>query len=163
MVGVNDTEFFLKLYKDYINELLRYAKRWVDEYLAEDLVEETYLAAWKDIRKVRKHTAPRKWLYKTLYHKCTHEVERKSYCMEISMELSAFDAIYTDERKSISDLIPKGLSQAEEKLLRMRYEENAEFQDIAEFLEIKEVAARKRVARAVAKCRKLLTEDISGK
>ena len=63
------------------------------------------------------------------------------------------------EQKSTEE----GLSQAEEKLLRMRYEENAEFQDIAEFLGIKEVAARKRVARAVAKCRKLLTEDISGK
>lgn len=160
---MNDTEFFLKLYKDYINELLRYAKRWVDEYLAEDLVEETYLAAWQDIHTVQKHTAPRKWLYKTLYHKCTHEVERKSYRMEISMELSTFDAIYSDEKRSISDLIPKGLSQAEEELLRMRYEDNAEFQDIAEFLGIKEVAARKRVARAVAKCRKLLMEDVSEK
>ena len=163
MVDMNDTEFFLKLYKDYINELLRYAKRWVDEYLAEDLVEETYLAAWQDIHKVQEHTAPRKWLYKTLYHKCTHEVERKSYRMEISMELSAFDAIYSDEKKSISDLIPKGLPQAEEELLRMRYEENAGFQDIAEFLGIKEVAARKRVARAVAKCRQLLMGDVSGK
>ena len=160
---MDDTEFFLKLYKDYINELLRYAKRWVDEYLAEDLVAETYLAAWEDIHKVQKHTAPRKWLYKTLYHKCTHEVERKSYQMEISMEMSAFDAIYSDEKKSISALIPKGISPAEEKLLRMRYEDNADFQDIAEFLGIKEVAARKRVARAVAKCRKILMEDISEK
>lgn len=156
---MNNEEYFMQLYKAYIAELLRYAGRWVDKHLAEDLVDETYLAAWASIESLRSHPAPRKWLYKTLYHKCSHEVERKSYQLEIPTEFSQIEDIPAMEERRIADILPEGLTKAETELILMRYEKEMDFIDIAETLGIKETAARRRVTRAIAKCRMLLLAE----
>lgn len=156
---MDDRDFFQELYREHIQELLRYARRRVDRHLAEDLVDETYLAAWAAIKDIRAHPAPRKWLFRTLFHKCSHELERKSYQMEISTELSAMDVLPAELEGRILELLPVGLSREDEELLILRYEQRMDFRDIAERLGIREEAARKRVTRAVARCRKLLLVD----
>lgn len=160
-MGEEDKLQFQILYEKYMPELLRYAKRWLDDYLAEDVVEETFLIAWKNIAKLRTHPSPRKWLYVTLNHRCLHEVKRKSYQMEISCELENTDSAALFDEHGVLGVLPIGLSEKEIKLLTWRYEEQCEFFEIADRLGIKEGAARKRVHRAVEHCRILILEHRS--
>lgn len=151
-----DRKQFRILYEKYMPELLRYAKRWLDNYLAEDVVEETFLIVWKNIGKLRIHSSPRKWLYVTLNHKCLHETKRKSYQLEIPYEFEKATFQVSPDNNGIFSILPAGLSKEEIKLLTWRYEEQYEFSEIADRLGIKEGAARKRVFRAVEHCRILI-------
>lgn len=149
-------KLFQIFYEKYMPEMLRYAKRWLDDYLAEDVVEETFLAAWKNIVKLRVHPSPRKWLYVTLNHKCLHETKRKSYQVEMPCEFENTTFQASSDEHGILNILPAGLSEKEIKLLIWRYEEQCEFSEIADRLGIKETAARKRVFRAIEHCRILI-------
>lgn len=157
-MGEEDRILFQTLYEKYVRELLQYAKRWVDGYLAEDLVEETFLAAWSNIRKLHTHPSPRKWLYVTLNHKCSHEVNRKSFRMEVPTEIDKLGYAAAGGDQGLMEILPKGLSEKEIQLLKWRYEERYDFIEIAEYLAIREDAARKRVLRAVEHCRRLIID-----
>lgn len=61
----------------YINDLFRTATRMVGEKTrAEDVVQETYLQAWKSFHTFQPGTNCRAWLFKILFH-CVHHDRRK--------------------------------------------------------------------------------------
>lgn len=151
----SNVDFFREQYVEHIDELLNYATRHVDECLAEDLVEETFVVAWQKIEALQEHTNPRLWLYRTLKYKCMREMARKSYQLEFPLD-DDIPSQLDIHSNSIIEILPKGLSAEDIWLLTRRYQDRLEFSDIAEQLGIKEGAARRRVARAVARCRTLI-------
>lgn len=61
----------------HINDLFRTATRILGEKSsAEDVVQETYLQAWKSFRSFQPGTNCRAWLFKILFH-CVHHHRRK--------------------------------------------------------------------------------------
>ena len=63
----------------HLNELFRTALRSIgDRSEAEDLVQETYLQAWKSFHRFEPGTNCRAWLYKILFHVIAHH-RRKWY------------------------------------------------------------------------------------
>jgi RNA polymerase sigma-70 factor (ECF subfamily) len=61
----------------HINDLFRTAARMLgDRSRAEDVVQETYLQAWKSFHKFQPGTNCRAWLFKILFH-CAHHRRRK--------------------------------------------------------------------------------------
>ncbi len=81
----------------HIDDLYRTAKRLTrDENQAEDLVQETYMQAWKSFANYELGTNCRAWLYKILFNKFEHH-RRKLYTQskyfqeadELVFELSA--------------------------------------------------------------------------
>lgn len=151
---MTNEEFFLQLYDEHFEKLLRYASRRFEAYLAEDLVSETFLEAWHKIRKVRAHENPKLWLFRTLSNKCKHQTERKSYQMEVELDESDFPDPATLGGASIMGLLPRDLAPSDTRYLTMRFEKKMDYQSIAEELGVSEDAARRNVARAVVRCRK---------
>lgn len=63
----------------HIDELFRVAKRMTrDQSVAEDLVQETFMQAWKSFDRYEPGTNCRAWLYKILFNKYEHH-RRKKY------------------------------------------------------------------------------------
>lgn len=61
----------------HLNDLFRTAMRLVrDRTRAEDLVQETFLQAWKSFHRFEANTNCRAWLYKILFHIASHHRRR---------------------------------------------------------------------------------------
>jgi RNA polymerase sigma-70 factor, ECF subfamily len=70
----------------YLNDLFRTALRVIGSRAeAEDLVQETYLQAWKSFHRFERGTNCRAWLFKILFH-VTHHHRRKSYNSRTTFE-----------------------------------------------------------------------------
>lgn len=62
----------------YIDELFRTAKRLTMNTVdAEDLIQETFMQAWKSFDKYEQGTNCRAWLYKIMFHKFEHQRRTK--------------------------------------------------------------------------------------
>ena len=162
MMRANPAAFFQELYGQYRAELLRFADRWVGTPISEDVVEETFLVAWSKIDVLREHTSPKHALYRILHYKCIHEVSRKSYQSELSTDIDALFVPEASPTKGLFEILPVGLPAADQEILLLRFEEGRDFSEIAERLGIQEPAARKRLTRAIGRCRKLLLEPPRG-
>ena len=59
--------------RDHAGDLYRFASRLCrDAATAEELVQETFYHAWKDIRKLRRADKARPWLFRILRHRYAH-------------------------------------------------------------------------------------------
>ena len=156
-----DLELFQDLFNTYRRPLLRFAERKVGPDLSEDLVDETFLIAWHHIQTLQSHPMPKQWLFRTLDHKCRHEIARKSFQMEIATDIESLP-VPVHMECGLLELLPEGLSKAERDILIFRFELGMEFSKIADCLGIREPAARRRLSRTVAKVRRLLTSSSCG-
>jgi RNA polymerase sigma-70 factor (ECF subfamily) len=69
----------------HMNDLVRTATRVVrDRVEANDLVQETYLQAWKSFHRFEPGTNCRAWLYKIMFH-VIHHHRRKTYRMNLRL------------------------------------------------------------------------------
>lgn len=59
---------------------------------------------------------------------------------------------------SLEEMLPKQLSQSDREILMWRFEQNMDYDEIAERLGISEVGCRSRVSRAVKRCREFLQQ-----
>ncbi len=62
----------------HLNELFRTAARLVGSRTeAEDLIQETYMQAWKSFHRFELGTNCRAWLFRILFNKANHQRRRK--------------------------------------------------------------------------------------
>lgn len=79
MTADNAPEIFEAEAMLHLNDLFRTAKRLtMNETQAEDLVQETFMQAWKSFGQYEPGTNCRAWLYKILFNKFDHH-RRKNY------------------------------------------------------------------------------------
>ena len=93
----NKQRFFEQLVSAYANDLYRYAF-WLCKQptMAEDLVQETFMRAWKSIEKLNDEKAAKAWLITILRRENARQYEKKQpQCIEI--EEALFQADFHDE------------------------------------------------------------------
>lgn len=74
-----DTSAFAKLYSQYANELYRYAVYMMgNTHDAEDVVQESVVAAWRSIRSLNDDSLFKAWLFKILTNKCKTELMKRN-------------------------------------------------------------------------------------
>ncbi len=74
-----DTSAFAKLYSQYVNELYRYAVYMMgNTHDAEDVVQESVVAAWRSVRSLNDDFLFKAWLFKILTNKCKTELMKRN-------------------------------------------------------------------------------------
>ena len=73
--------------KNYYGDLYRWARYKVsDAHIAEDLVQEVFLAAADSLDKFKKQSSPKTWLFQILNHKLVDYYRKKNSTQVFSME-----------------------------------------------------------------------------
>jgi RNA polymerase sigma-70 factor (ECF subfamily) len=148
-----DQIYFSELFEQEIKKLVAFAYRKThDMALAEDLVGDTFLIAWTQIKKLKKIDSPKAWLYKTLKFKIMNSNRLAENTRTTSFE-SVEELINSDETV-IEEILPSDLSEDAVEIIKMRFEDQASFKEISRHYEISESAARSRVYRIIEVCKK---------
>jgi RNA polymerase sigma factor (sigma-70 family) len=159
---------FESLAEAYGSMLLRTAYLLVqDEEAAKDLVQESFIQAWKKIGQLREPTALRAWLLKILINHASslkRQLARKSALLRAQLLQSSVDAaiLSTDfERGRHEEEID--LAQALERLplkhrtvLILFYYQRMSMPEISSLLGVGENTLRKRLQAALGKMRRML-------
>jgi RNA polymerase sigma-70 factor (ECF subfamily) len=151
----------------YSKDLYRFGY-WLsrDSAIAEDLVQETFLRAWRAIDTLQDAKAAKSWLFTILRRENARRFEKKS----AQAELTTLDDELVDILASVDDDFANidilAIREAFRKLpasyaepLILQVIGGYSCDEIAEIIEVKPGAVMTRVFRARQKLRKLLDED----
>ena len=130
----------------YINELYRTATRLTrNQTDAEDLVQETYMQAWKSFKHYEIGTNCRAWLYKIMFNKFDHHRRKKAtqakYFQEAADEFVFDNASYSTPvpehltDKEIINALDK-LPEHYRSVVLLADVQEFDYKEIAEILEI---------------------------
>ena len=155
---------FERLARDYSTDLFRYGM-WIcgNEALAKDLVQETFLRAWRAIDSLKDEKAAKSWLITILRREYARTFERKvpQFTDVESVVIADDDELEPDERAE-RDLLRKGMHS-----LAPRYREPLLLQvvmgyscaEIANQLGISKSAVMTQLFRAREQLKSKLRED----
>lgn len=148
-------DFIEPLYYDEYERLFHIAYRKTkSRELAQDLVQETFLLAIFHQAKLMGHPKPEAWLMLTLHNLIMNEQRLQSHG-----EVPLDEAVEVPENvgeKTLDELLPVQLQADERQILIWRFEQQISYKEMSRRLGISEDACRKRVLRAVNKCRRFL-------
>ncbi|HSO76691.1 MAG TPA: sigma-70 family RNA polymerase sigma factor [Blastocatellia bacterium] len=161
------TEEFESAALPHLNDLYRTAARVIgNRSEAEDLVQETYLQAWKSFHRFEPGTNCRAWLFKIMFHLIQHR-RRKWYNSKLVQES---DEMLLQDTVAYEPPVPQHLSDedvlAALETIPAQYREAVVLADVQEF-SYKEVAATLgvpvgTVMSRLSRGRKLLRAELSG-
>jgi RNA polymerase sigma-70 factor (ECF subfamily) len=161
------TEEFESAALPHLNDLYRTAARVIgNRSEAEDLVQETYLQAWKSFHRFEPGTNCRAWLFKILFHLIQHQ-RRKWYNLKLVQES---DDMLLQETVAYDPPVPQNLTDEEVvgalAKIPVLYREAVVLADVQEF-SYKEVAATLgvpvgTVMSRLSRGRKLLRAELAG-
>ena len=158
------TELFNRLAEAYSTDLYRYAM-WLcgNDALAKDLVQETYLRAWRALDSLKSEGAAKSWLITILRREYARTFERKvPQFTDVETVVVADDEELEPEERTERELLRKGMAS-----LPPRYREPLLLQvvmghscaEIAEQLGISKSAVMTQLFRAREKLKSKLNED----
>ena len=153
----------------YSKDLYRYGY-WLskDSAIAEDLVQETFLRAWRAIDSLNDAKAAKSWLFTILRRENARRFEKKSAQAELTSlddEMVEIFATVDDDFASIDNMavraairqIPTSYSEP----LVLQVIGGYSCEEIAAIIDVKPGAVMTRVFRARQKLRKILEDDAS--
>ena len=155
---------FDALVRKYADDLLRFGI-WLsgDHTLAHDLVQETFLRAWKALDKLNDFNAAKSWLITILRREHARTFERKRLPMTDIDDVVVADQIdLPPEERAEIDLLRKALLELEVKYrepLTLQVMMGLSITEIAEQLELSESAVMTRLFRAREKLKAKLNPD----
>lgn len=165
-MNVKEQEFE-SLVLAYSKDLFRYGY-WLsrDREIAEDLVQETFLRAWRAIDSLNDAKAVKSWLFTILRRENARRFEKKSAQAELTSlddDMLELFAVVEDKFANIDSMavraalhdLPKKYSEP----LVLQVIGGYSCDEIAEIMQIKSGAVMTRVFRARQKLRNLLEED----
>ena len=155
---------FDALVRKYADDLLRFGI-WLsgDHALANDLVQETFLRAWKALDKLKDVDAAKSWLTTILRREHARTFERKRLPMtDIDNVVVADQVDLPPEDRAEIDLLRKALLELDVKYrepLTLQVVMGLSIAEIAEQLDLTESAVMTRVFRAREKLKEKLDPD----
>ena len=129
---------------------------------AEDVLQETLLAALDGLQGFRAEGTLRAWLLSVARRGCARRLTARSRERQAQEQLAAPEAGASAERVSLgrrARLLLGEIKPTEREALVLRFSAELSFREVGEACGIDEAAARKRVSRGLARLRSLLGED----
>lgn len=152
--------WFDDLYIEFYPKLLSVALRLTDDaHLAEDIVQNTFLALHEQQADLIHHPNIRGWLVVTLRKKLQTELQRRSRTQEVPLEEGIRQTRDPESEESFQNIIPAALSAEERRLLDLHFRQGYSHAEIGRYLGCSETACRMRLLRLITKCRKLLKNE----
>lgn len=168
----NDRKAQLKLYNQYCDGMFTVAMRFVKDTMeAEDIVQEAFIKAFSRIHQYKAEVTFGAWLKRIVINKSIDLLKsKKQQMLELDeVHLKVIDNDYQDEWL-VDDAIT--LNEVKEAIRKLpdKYEyvvmlfliEGYDHQEIAEILNITEVASRTQLSRGKVKLRELLKVTQNG-
>lgn len=164
-----DSNAFAQLYSLTVNKVLNYCKCYLkDEYLAQDAVQDIYISALKNIKKLNDPTLFVAWLNQISFHTCYDICKsRKTDYGDIDSEMmeeicdSKPDSnpenvvMDTDEKKRLKDAINR-LSVSNQQLITLRYFNNMKIDDIVKATGISKSTVKRNLQSAVESLKNMM-------
>jgi len=182
-VQAGDLAAFASLYRRYRSPLLGVAEsRLRERGWAEDVVQETFLCAFKSRHTFRLEANFRTWLWTILFHQCHRHFARRQRGIEKRCEMPACandgeesqllqllesqeppppEQAMARERREKLDLVLAELNPAQADALRLRFFGDLKFREIADTMECSLLTAKNRVRTGLLKMAELLREPAS--
>jgi len=156
MIRERDARFD-QFYSENYGRMVKVAYRATgDMGLAEDLTQDAFVLAVADQDRLWTHPNPVGWLMKALRFMILND-RRRMYHTELPLNEEACRLASWEENK-LWEIMPRTLTQEEQKLFTMCYEERASNREIADRLGISQAACRTRMKRLREKLAKLLDD-----
>lgn len=148
-------QWFDEQYRRHAKKLIGTAYRILgNREAAEDVVQNVFLVMLAQQETVSRLDQPSFWIYKTLRNQIGNEMKRQKYRqaerLDEALDIASYDECFPDLRSQL----PPGLSEADQEILSLCYEEQLSYAEIAERLGISALAAGARLSRARARCKK---------
>ena len=154
---------FRQLVLEHSRAMYRVAWRLVyDDALAEDIVQEAFIKAWKNLEGFRMESSFRSWLQRITVNAAMDMLRKQSRRNQFEVEAPEFETIdhaatpKTDVRIDISSsarAAMQKLSDTERAALMLRHYEGHSIREIAQMLELTSDACKQTIFRAVKKMR----------
>ncbi|KXK51608.1 MAG: RNA polymerase sigma factor RpoE [Chlorobi bacterium OLB7] len=140
----------------HLNDLFRTASRMVGSVSdAEDVVQETYLQAWKSFHKFQQGTNCRAWLFAILFNKIRHYHRARSTAKVVAVDDEILAQVPTPEAVSAEHIRDEDILAALEKIpvgyrevILLADVQEFAYREIAEILEIPIGTVMSRLSRA---------------
>lgn len=168
----NDRRAQLKLYNQYCDGMYIVAKRFVkDSFEAEDIVQEAFIKAFAKLHQYKAEVTFGAWLKRIVINKSIDLIKsKKQQMLELDeAHLKVIDTNYEDEWLVDDAITLEEVKQAINELPdKYRYVvmlfliEGYDHQEIAQILNISEVASRTQLSRGKSKLRELLIVTQNG-
>lgn len=150
-----DTKAFSELYARIYRELYRFALFMMKHPQdAEDAVSETVMAAWENIRKVRKEESFRSWIFTILANKCRRKLMTATYTEELPEGTAAFAADH-EEAQDVKDAL-LALGDEDRYIVSCSVLGGYSSEEIGQMTGLNPATVRSRKARALEKMRHIL-------
>ena len=152
-------EQFAVIYKKYYSDMHYFGKKVLSsEDIAEDVVQETFLVAFRKFDDLLASLSPKGWLFKVLRHIIGDTYRKQARLLE-TLSLSEDYDIPVHDKTNLRLELEGAIGKEDLEILIKLYVERYTYQEIAKIHNISIAAAKKRVQRAKAKLRKELEKN----
>ena len=146
-------EFFEKLYLDWYRALLRYVYRLtLDRQQTEEILQETFLEAYKKIELLRRHKNPSGWMYVTAKNRARNYL-RKMRKPDTVLYLKNYELPSVNE-DDLKYIIPDSFTKEEADIITRYYQDRQSIPEIAKAYGISLSACKMRLKRTRDKLKK---------
>ena len=154
-----DANAFAEIYQEIYKELYRFALYTLkNSHDAEDVVSDTILDAWKEIRSLRQAAAFKGWIFRILTNKC--KMRLKQY-VDKMMELPEDIMVIEPDHSEVMDVrgVFATLQDEERLILAMNLFGGYSSREIGEQLGISDNTVRSKQSRALKKMETMLVKS----
>ncbi len=167
-----DTKAFALLVQRYEPRLLRFSWRWIRDYrVSEDIVQEVFVAVWRDLRRFDPKYKFSSWIYSICKARCIDEIRKitrrpTSISMPdeetwLVVEPSTMDDIDEVDSQKFKSAVMNHLDENERLLYELKIVKKQTYEEIARhaaFDGVKVEALMKRFSRLCEKTRGFVKE-----
>lgn len=157
-----DEKAFEVIFDTYKNSIYFFAYEFFkDKHIAEDIVQDTFIAVYKNIKSLKNYNTFSAWLYKIAYHCCIKKTRKKKLVLrydndDITVEdysdtKSISDPSIIIHNQNIQDILRQcidSLSLPLKSVCILRFYEELSISEISKVLDISEGTVKSRLNRA---------------